>query len=297
VLVNTRLISISLFALFCGAACSSDPNRPNTPPRVEALSEGTATAPEPKAPARLEGVDAPYREVALDSNGKLPGSGTLEVTATWNHLPPAAVTSPGPNACGIPARPPLGFVVIGKGESAHALLYAVIGLERVGEGRPLGRAEAVEVVISQCQLSPPVMVAARVGAPLRVTNLDERRHEILVEELGNGAEVPRVLAHLPMSVVGQRFELPLTRPGLYRVSSSSGRDSPVYVAVSTHPYAAVPNGRGVTLLEQVPAGRYQVWAWHPPLDHAGTAIVARASAVVESEKTTTLSVPLDDSIH
>jgi hypothetical protein len=280
----------AIFAILLVIACSSDQSRQGKVPPADGGDASLPSAARGSArERRIDGVTAPYRAVALD-DGKLGESGTVEVIATWNELPAGAVRSPGLNACAAPSRPPVAFVISGKTSAETALLYAIVGLDGVSEGRPLPATEPVEVTLRGCRMEPVVAMAARPGAPLLITNLDERRHDVTVEHLGTGDGEPELLARLPMPLLGQRFQLPLARPGLVRVTTAADPSDHVYVAVSTHPYQAVPNARGVAVLEQVPQGTYALWVWHPPLERGGKPLVVRAQVKVEAGKTTSQTV-------
>jgi hypothetical protein len=154
---------------------------------------------------------------------------------------------------------------------------------------PAGRtpnepAGALEIAVRDCQLQPAVARLPRLGSALALINDDERRHEITIEHLGDGSGPPELVARVPLPLVGQRYELSLQRAGIVRLVTASDERGHAYVAVPAHPYVAIPDATGAARFEQVPAGRYHVKVWHPPLQRNGPPLTATATVTVEARK-------------
>jgi hypothetical protein len=274
VTAGARLASIAALAI--AVACGGKGKSETAGPRdggdaAEASAEPARTTP--------DGAAAPYLVAAADADGGLVDAGSVAVTVTWSDPPAALLRSPGLSPCGSKLPPPVSV------HTLHGLRDAVVRLEGVREGVPPRPAAAVEIAVRDCQLEPRVQVAPRLGVPLAVINDDGERREVALAQLGAGE--PEPLARLPMPLVGQRYELPLDRPGLVRARMGD-RDS--YVFAPPHPYAAVTSDKGRVEFEQVPPGTYTVVAWHPPVVAGGAPLEARGEVTVVAGETAELEL-------
>jgi hypothetical protein len=287
--------ALAALAAVAIAACSGKQGREAGAPRdggdaAQARTEAGSSDGTPGGPA--EGAHPDYRLAPLDGRGRVEGGGSALVVVKWLDPPLRAVRSPGRNACGTPTRPPASFYVRDRQRHVNAVRNAVVSFEGVEAGRRPDASRPVELGIRACRLEPAVVRAPRIGAPLAVVSDDERRHEVVVEHLGAGGSPPELLARVPLPLVGQRYEVPLDRPGIVRATSRADERDHAYVVVPGHPYVAVTGDRGSARFDQVPAGRYEVTVWHPPLDPGGEPLAARAELVVEAGKTRQLEIEL-----
>lgn len=218
-------------------------------------------------------------------------TGAVEVTVTWADAPPHVRRSPGRNACGADRSP-----------SAHVhTLGGVVGAVVFLRGRDAGAAPAPAreapasiLAVRQCRFEPRVAVALP-GQILAVINDDERRLDLRVERLAAdpaqpaaGSPVPGASIALP--VVGSRADLRWPAPGVHRLIAAD--TEPGFVVVPEAARAGVTNTLGTVRLAALPAGSYDVIVWHPPVDDAGAAIIARAPVTIASGATSKLTIPL-----
>jgi hypothetical protein len=243
------------------------------------------------APRPGDGTSPGYK-VAVDGGGKVAQAGEVNVVVSWAQPTPASLGSPGRNACGAASRVAVDAFIRDKRETVTAMRYAVVELVGVERGRAAEAAEPLELSVRDCRVHPVVARLGRLGAPLALINDDERRHEVVVEHLGDGTAAPTPIATVPLPLVGQRVELGLPKEGIVRITTASDEHDHVYVAVPGHPYVALADATGLAKLEQVPAGKYQVRVWHPPLTRGGAPLVATASVVVEAGKAAELVIPI-----
>ena len=97
---------------------------------------------------------------------------------------------------------------------------------------------------------------ARVGDQLEIVSRDDRLHVAQAR----GAAFFALTLPRPDSTRSRRLD----RPGVVELLSGSGYFwMRAYVHVSRHPYLTRTDAEGRYRLEQVPAGEYELVAWHP----------------------------------
>ncbi|HWM86209.1 MAG TPA: protoporphyrinogen oxidase [Kofleriaceae bacterium] len=208
--------------------------------------------------------------------------GTVEVAVEWLSPPTDLLVPAGRNKCGAARRPPLLVSSLGGVEGALVRLEGVPAPASGEKKRGAKKAGAAEIAVRECQLEPRAVRAAGPGASLALTSFDERRHEIALESVPEGKGEAAPLARVPLVLVGQRVELELERAGLVRVTSAADPESAAWVVVPEHEHVAVSDERGRVRFEHVPAGRYEVSVWHPPVAARQPALTARAAIEVAS---------------
>jgi hypothetical protein len=132
------------------------------------------------------------------------------------------------------------------------------------------------VVIDGCVVKPYVMDAT-VGDTLEVRNEDEH---VYLCTLAGGPEAILKQGALP----GQATSFGLSRAEGRRLDCTT--DHPWlrgHVLVARHPYHAVTTASGRFVIENVPAGRHRVAAWHPTQRQASADVVVPEGGVGRAE--------------
>ncbi|HTE51799.1 MAG TPA: protoporphyrinogen oxidase [Kofleriaceae bacterium] len=294
------LLALGLAAVVgLGAACSSGAKSGGGSGGAATGDAGGAVhAAAPGAGASAVGHAGPAGAAPAtgDAEGDAPAEppgppGTVNVSVEWLSPPVDLVTAAGHNRCGAPRRPRLSIGALGGVEGAVVRLEGVPGAA-AGAGATTGagdkhrdrkgRDPAAEIAVRRCQLEPRAVRVAGAGGALALTSLDEGRRELIVDampdDLGNAGRLARV----PLVLVGQRVEVDLEKPGMVRVTSTDDRESVAWVVVPDQPYVAVSDERGKVRFEDVPAGKYEVSVWHPPVGEKSAPFTARASIEVAS---------------
>lgn len=227
-------------------------------------------APEP-APARRRdgGTDAGGGGRAASRTGRVEGIVRYE-----GDLPPnLAVPMTGPRTADcMDARGVYELSVVRGPDGGLANVFvSVEGIpaEQRGDNPP---AVTRTVVIDGCVVKPYV-IDATVGDTLEVRNEDE--HVYLCTVTG-GPEAILKQGALP----GQATSFGLSRAGGGRLDCTT--DHPWltgHVLVARHPYHAVTTASGRFVIENVPAGRHRVAAWHPTQRQASEEVVVPAGGV------------------
>lgn len=233
-------------------------------------------------PTTPPGAASPYRLAPRDGDGGVRGAGSIAVKVEWKSPPAAVLRSPGINQCGAPRVP---------GAVSHHLFGlggAVVWLTAIGSGRaPDADSERV-LEVRRCVPTPRVVLMPRLGSRLTVLNSDERRHRITMHALEGGA----ALVDAPMPLVGQRFAVPMSTPGVFRVATAADPADRAYVVVPRHPYYAITDHRGEAVLTDVPPGRYELVAWHPPFARGEGPRMVQSAITVETGKRAELTVSM-----
>lgn len=275
-LSSLAVVVLMAFATAHLAACGSK-SAPND--KVDDGGDVGKAAVLDAGPTTPQGAAAPYLLADMDADGGVVGAGTIEATVSWLSAPASARGSAGRNACGERRRPGVSIHTLG------GVRGAVVRLGGIDRGRAPDPGTVVELAVRDCFVGPAAVRAPRLGATLAVINDDERRHEVLIEHLGDGTGTPSQIARFTLPVIGHRVELPLDEPGIVRASSTADPTDHSFVVVPGTPYVAVTGDKGVATFEQVPAGTYQLAVWHPPVVAGDEPFVRTAEVTVVAGET------------
>ena len=290
VLAYLGTLGVLLVAMFAASALAACAGGSKSSPNDKADDGGdlvSATVID-AGPTTPEGAAPPYQLAPMGPDGVVASSGTVFATVSWLDAPASAGAAGALNTCGKRGRP---------GVSVHTLggvRNAVVSITGVEAGRAPDADGVAEISISDCHVGPAAVRAARLGATLAVINDDERRHDVVVEHLGDGTSEPTLVARFSMPLVGHRVEVPLTGAGIVRATSSTDPADASYIVVPATPYVAVTGEAGTATFEQVPPGTYRLSVWHAPIAPGTGPLVRTAEITVVANETTEVTVPLKD---
>lgn len=220
--------------------------------------------------------------------------GAIEGHVRWRHPPRLAEALPvtGVPGCSGPASNQT--LTMRGGGVAGAVVY----LADIHRGRSLlrGMVDAVDpgnrprlggtVIARGCGLVPHVQVMAPLGTTLELT----RRGDGV--RLVHGRSAGKSVFDIPLDHSGPVRKIRIDTPGVLELSADGGV-APAWVVVQAHPYYVVTDDDGGFRLSDVPAGRYRLVVWHPPVATVGrdgavawTAPVTRAVTVTVGAATT-----------
>ena len=217
---------------------------------------------------------AGYSETAVQKGGRV--SGTLAFKGT---LPKAdeVLISKDNHHCGEGVVVPDPLRIGTDGQVADA----VVALKGITEGKPWAdAANAPRVVQARCRFEPFVQIAAK-GAELTILNEDPLLHNIHAYEIIGRAR--RTLFNIAQPQAGQldRHALKLRRGSVVELDCDAHNWMSAWIYTSEHPYAVVGTDDGRFLLEDVPAGDYELVAWHPVLGEATQKLALAAGESAE----------------
>ncbi len=232
--------------------------------------------------------DAGGERKVAEAGGAAPasggGDGSIEVTVEWLAPPAALLASAGRNRCGAPLRAPVAIDALG------GVAGAVVTLE--GMSRPVAaspKTAPAELAVVDCQVTPRALRLAGPGQPLLVINDDERRHEVALARLGSEAAP---VAVVPLALVGETVAVPLERPGVVRAATAEDPAAVSFVVVPEHADVAVSDEHGKVRFDAIPAGKYTVAVWHPPVAKGEAPIERRAEVSVSGGSVASATVSL-----
>jgi hypothetical protein len=189
---------------------------------------------------------------AADGTGTVQGHVRLDGPAPGNPIirmgmdPMCASLNAGP-------RRPVQQIVVSGADGGLANVFVTV------KGTvPKTAPPSVPVVIRQVKcVDTPRVVGVMVGQTLRVVNGDTLAHEThAVTEAGNSFKVTQPHSDMVFDYVPKHPE------EMLRLACDIHRWMVAYVAVEPHPYFSVTNGAGQFTIAKVPAGHYQLRAWH-----------------------------------
>ena len=231
---------------------------PNHLSRRKALATGGALALGLAAAGLPRLAGAGYSETAVQKGGRV--RGTLAFGGT---LPKAdeVLISKDNHHCGEGVIVPDTLRIGTDGQVADA----VVALKGISEGKAWAdTAKMPKVVQARCRFQPFVQIAPK-GAELTILNEDPLLHNIHAYEIIGRAR--RTLFNIAQPQAGQldQHVLKLRRGSVVELDCDAHNWMSAWIYTSEHPYAVVVGDDGRFLLEEVPAGDYELVAWHPVL--------------------------------
>jgi len=119
-------------------------------------------------------------------------------------------------------------------------------------------ADALVLDQKGCLYSPRVQGAV-VGQNLKILNSDQTLHNI-------HSQSPKYLLNIAQPIAGMTYNLPLkTEEVMLQFKCQIHQWMIAYIGVLPHPFFAVSDASGAYEIKNVPAGKYEVQAWHEQL--------------------------------
>ena len=160
---------------------------------------------------------------------------------------------------------------------------AVVTLYPGGRASPLGPAGSYQIAQRNMQFSPFVLVVP-VGADVSFPNFDNVRHHVY-----SFSPVRRF--ELRLYAREQARSVHFDRPGIVPLGCNIHDRMITHLYVSDAPWVAKSDAQGHATFADLPAGHYQMRAWHPQL-RPGKQQPDRAVDVGDGTTTVTFELPL-----
>ncbi len=242
---TTRNVMLALAGLLAVWGCGGG-SHPDSATATPAPATGTA----PDAAPAAAGPAAPTGSASITGTityqGDVPRFSPLEMNAdplcAAKHSEPVYPET----------------LVLGDGKTVGNVFVTVTS------GLPTGSypvpAEPATLDQRGCQYLPH-MVGVRVGQPFKILNSDALLHNVhSLSKLNSPFN-----RAMPGTVTEAKFNLTKDE-GLFRVKCDVHPWMSAYVAVTSHPFFAVTAADGKFTLSGLPAGSYQIEAWHERLE-------------------------------
>jgi len=150
------------------------------------------------------------------------------------------------------------MLVLGSGNTMGNILVSVKSGLPAGKTYPAPK-EALVMDQSGCQYKPHVL-ALQVGQPLKVLNSDGVLHNVHA--------LPKTNGQFNMAMPGTRKDAEHTfekAEGAFQVKCDVHPWMTAYVSIFDHPFFGVTKDDGKFKLADLPAGTYEIEAWHEKL--------------------------------
>jgi len=142
---------------------------------------------------------------------------------------------------------------------------------------------ATRAAVSQRNESfAPRVAAVTVGSTVDFPNLDSYFHNVFSLSRGDSFDLGRYPR-------GESRSRTFTRAGLVKVYCHLHSDMSATIVVFDHPYYTVPSTDGSFALDNVPAGRYRLSAWHERIGENVTPIVVTPGGTARAS----FALPID----
>jgi len=181
-----------------------------------------------------------------------------------------------------------------------ALADAIVYLEGILQGKKSLPANGAKLDQKNCVYLPHVLVIPA-GATLEILNSDAILHNVHVYDMARpSADSPQPGRRTLFNIAFPRKEQKVTRvmdqPGKYIALCDAGHPwMSGYIFVTEHPYYAVSNEEGIYILDNVPAGSYNLRLWHEPVLKIEKSNFPYLSGT-PTELTRTVTVPADGTV-
>ena len=242
-----RLVPSLLLVLLAGAACSQ--------PAGEPTAHGSPTPLDPASYGTVRGT------VSFAGTAPPPVAAALASDPTCAALHPDGLTT----------RP---VVVTADGRLADAFVWIARGLESHVFPVP----EEPVVIEQEGCLFVPRVAGVRAGQALVFRSSDDTLHNV------RGAPTRAPGWNVGMARPGAERRMVLTAPEvMIPIHCDVHPWMTAFVGVLAHPYFAVTGTDGRFTLADLPAGRYELAAWHPVLGRRTRALTVAAGETIDAD--------------
>lgn len=160
------------------------------------------------------------------------------------------------------------------------LAGAVVYVAKIEKGKPWGDIEKPLLDQKGCRFAPDVTVVKK-SAELTVRNSDTVLHNIHTYEI-IGA-VRRTMFNVGQPDKGDlKQPIKVRRANAIKVECDAHDFMHAWAFAADNPYAVVTKEDGSFSLDDLPAGEYEIKAWHPVLGEKSTKVTVAAGASVSA---------------
>ena len=253
-------------SLFAVLACGGD-GQGGSPAKASATTSGGETAEAP-VPVIIAPSAAKYTVTSVSAPGTVSGTVTFKTALAAT---PAVSTGPDSSSCGA-------TVVEDNAIPAGGAANAVVWLEGVKSGKPIGLERRLELESLNCKLTPR-MQAAVTGSAVNILGHDQFRQHLRF--VAGGETAPRATILLGGGEQVIPTELPFKAPGMVAVRDAGHAWTHAWLAVFDHPYYAITGANGAFTIDGVPPGKYTLKAWHDRSDVVSQSVDVGANGAVK----------------
>ncbi len=213
-----------------------------------------------------------YQAGAVANGGQVTGKVTFHGTAPA----PKQIAITKDNAvCGTGAREVVEVAVQGD-----ALQNAVVYVTKVDQGKEWGPVQTPVLDQKGCRYLPDVLIVPK-DADLRVRNSDPVLHNIHTYEIIG--KVRRSLFNVSQPDAGEITQpVKLKKGNSIKIECDAHDFMHAWAFAAENPYAAVTGADGSFSIGDLPAGTYEVKAWHPVLGEKTASVTVAPGAAASA---------------
>lgn len=160
------------------------------------------------------------------------------------------------------------------------LAGAVVYVAKIDKGKPWGAVEQPVLDQKGCRFTPEVLVV-RKHAELTIRNSDPVLHNIHTYEIiGN---VRRTMFNVGQPDKGEMKQpVKMRRSNVVKIECDAHDFMHAWAFTADNPYVAVTRDDGSFSIDNLPAGDYELKAWHPVLGEKSATVSVKAGAAASA---------------
>lgn len=209
-----------------------------------------------------------YEAAGVADAGKVTGKVTFKGSVP---APRRIPITKNPEVCGTGQREVVEVAVNGD-----ALQNAVVYIARIDKGKAWGELDKPVLNQKGCRFRPDVLVV-RKDAELTVRNSDPVMHNIHTYELIGS--VRRSIFNVGQPDKGDiKQSVKMRRSNIVKIECDAHDFMHAWAFAADNPYAVETSENGTFTLDNLPAGTYEIKAWHPVLGEKSTTVTVKGGA-------------------
>lgn len=216
----------------------------------------------------LASVAQGYEVESVADAGKVTGKVTFKGSVP---APRKIPITKNPEVCGTGQREIVEVAVNGD-----ALRSAVVYVAKIDKGKAWGETEKPVLDQRGCQFRPDVLVVKK-DTELTVRNSDPVMHNIHTYELIGS--VRRSIFNVGQPDKGDmKQSVKMRRSNVVKIECDAHDFMHAWAFAADNPYAAATSEAGTFTIDNLPAGTYEIKAWHPVLGEKSTTVTVKGGA-------------------
>lgn len=232
------------------------------------LKMGVALAPMLLAPVVAQG----YEVASVADGGKIAGKVSFKGAVPAPRKIPITKDA---KVCGTGEREVVEVAVNGD-----ALKNAVVYVTRIDKGKAWGQIEKPLLDQQGCRFLPEMLVVKK-GADITIRNSDPVLHNIHAYEI-IGA-VRRTMFNVGQPDKGDlKQPAKVRRANVIKIECDAHDFMHSWAFAAENPYVAVSSDGGTYAIDNLPAGTYEVKAWHPVLGEKTATVTVKGGATASA---------------